>query len=94
MHRYLARSYYGTPYMGTDGRWNGANSLSGRGHTVTKAGPDGGADVLCLRIDHRVGPLHREIAWLGGTQGGLNCLTHAPRCLPTPNKRRMGGGDD
>ena len=39
-----------------------------------------------------VGPLHRETAWLGGTQGGLNCLTHAPRCLPTPNKRRMGTG--
>ena len=78
--------------MGTDGRWNGANSLIGRGHTVTKAGPDGGADVLCLRIDHRVGPLHRETAWLGGNQGGLNCLTHAPRCLPTPNKRRMGTG--
>ena len=69
-----------------------ANSLIGRGHTVTKAGPNGGADVLCLRIDHRVGPLHREIAWLGGTQGGLNCLTHAPRCLPTPNRRRMGTG--
>ena len=36
-----------------------ANSLIGRGHTVTKAGPNGGADLLCLRIDHRVGPLHR-----------------------------------
>ena len=89
----LARSYYGTPYMGTGGRWNGANSLIGRGHTVTKAGPNGGADVLCLRIDHRVGPLHREIACPGGTQGGLNCLTHAPpRCFPTPNRRRMGTG--
>ena len=29
MHRLedtQARTYYGTPYMGTDGRWNGANS--------------------------------------------------------------------
>ena len=55
--------------MGTGGRWNGANSLIGRGHTVTKAGPNGGADVLCLRIDHRVGPLHREIACPGGDTG-------------------------
>ena len=70
-----------------------ANSLIGRGHTVTKAGPNGGADVLCLRIDHRVGPLHREIACPGGTQGGLNCLTHAPpRRFPTPKRRRMGTG--
>ena len=92
MHRYLARSYYGTLYMGTDGRWNGANSLIGRGHTVTKAGPDGGADVLCLRIDHRVGPLHREIAWLGGTQGGLNCLTNPRPPMPSEFRRRIGGG--
>ena len=42
----------------------------------------------------RVGSLHRETACPGGTQGGLNCLTHAPpRCFPTPNRRRMGGGD-
>ena len=29
MHRLedtQARTYYGTPYMGADGRWNGANS--------------------------------------------------------------------
>ena len=92
MHRYLARSYYGTPYMGTDGRWNGADSLIGRGHTVTKAGPNGGADVLCLRIDHRVGPLHRKTACPGGTQGGPNCLTHSPpRCFPTPNLREADG---
>ena len=38
---------------------------SARGNTGTRAGPNGGADVLCLRIDHRVGPLHRETAWLG-----------------------------
>ena len=41
----------------------------------------------------RVGSLRRETACPGGTQGGLNCLTHAPpRCFPTPNRRRMGGG--
>ena len=63
-----------------------ATRKRGRGRT-------GGADVLCLRIDHRVGPLHRDIACPGGTQGGLNCLTHAPpRCFPTPNRRRMGTG--
>ena len=90
----MARAYYGTPYMGQTAGGTVANSLIGRGHAVTKAGPNGGGDVLCLRIDHRVGPLHREIACPGGTaQGGLNCLTHAPpRCFPTPNRRRMGGG--
>ena len=62
---YLARSYCGTPYMGQTAGGTVANSLIGRGHAVTKAGPNGGADVLCLRIDHRVGPLHRETAWLG-----------------------------
>ena len=66
---------------------------STRGNTETRAGPNGGAGGFTRRIDHRVGPLHREIACPGGTQGGLNCLTHAPpRCFPTPNRRRMGGG--
>ena len=65
-----------------------ATRKRGRGRT-------GGPMLLpCLRIDHRVGPLHRDIACPGGTQGGLNCLTHAPpRCFPTPNRRRMGGGE-
>ena len=69
-----------------------ANSLIGRGHTVTKAGPNGGADVLCLRIDHRVGPLHREIACPGGTQGGPNCLTHAPPALSDAEEEADGNG--
>ena len=30
----------------------------------------------------------------GGTQGGLNCLTHVlPRCLPTPTEEADGGGE-
>ena len=92
MHRYLARSYCGTPYMGQTAGGTVANSLIGRGHAVTKAGPNGGADVLCLRIDHRVGPLHRETACPGGTQGGPDCLTHSPpRCFPTPNLREADG---
>jgi hypothetical protein len=29
----------------------------------------------------------------GGTQGGLNCFTHAPpRCLPTPTEEADGNG--
>ena len=47
------------------------------------------------QLDLRIGPLHRETAWLsgGGTQGGLNCLTHAlPRCLPTPTEEADGNG--
>ena len=64
---------------------------STRGNTGTRAGPNGAIGRITYRLDPRVGPLHRETAWLGGgTQGGLNCLTHAlPRCLPTPTE---GGG--
>jgi hypothetical protein len=44
----------------------------------------------------RVGPPGNRVA-RGvsgcGTQGGLNCLTHAlPRCLPTPNSVEADGG--
>jgi hypothetical protein len=47
----MAHAYYGTRYLGTDGRWNGANSLIGlrgsieigpRGDPGTKAWPNGG----------------------------------------------------
>ena len=66
---------------------------STRGNTETRAGPNGETGGFTRRLDPRVGPLHREIACPGGTQGGLNCLTHAPpRCFPTPNRRRMGTG--
>ena len=66
---------------------------STRGNTETRAGPNGAIGGFYRRLDPRVGPLHREIACPGGTQGGLNCLTHAPpRCFPTPNRRRMGTG--
>ena len=48
------------------------------------------------RIDHRKsGSAHctpgNRVA-RGGTQGGLNCLTHVlPRCLPTPTEEADGG---
>ena len=38
---------------------------SARGDTGTKAGPNGGGGGFTRRIDHRIGPLHRETAWLG-----------------------------
>ena len=53
----------------------------------------------CTCGDTRVGkyPLTHLLTrvWLsrGGTQGGLNCLTHAlPRCLPTPTEEADGNG--
>ena len=52
--------------MGTDGRWNGANSPIDpwqRGHE--RAGPNGAIGRITYRLDPRVGPLHRETAWLG-----------------------------
>ena len=68
---------------------------STRGDTGTRAGPNGAIGWITGRLDPRVGPLHRETAWLarGGTQGGLNCLTHVlPRRPPTPTEEADGGG--
>ena len=66
---------------------------STRGNTETRAGPNGEIGGFYRRLDPRVGPLHRETACPGGTQGGLNCLTHLPpRCFPTPNLREADGG--
>ena len=79
----MAHPHYGTPYMGTDGRWNGANSPI----DPWRHGNEGGVErgywrVLdTRRLDPRVDPLHREVACPGGTQGGLNCLTPAPPAL-------------
>ena len=97
MHRLgdtCARAYYSTPYMGTGGRWNGANSPIDPWQHGNEGGAERGDWKEIRQLDPRVGPLHREIACPGGTQGGPNCLTHAPpRCFPTPNRSRMGGGD-
>ena len=38
---------------------------STRGNTGTRAGPDGAIGRITYRLDPRVGPLHRETAWLG-----------------------------
>ena len=68
---------------------------SARGNTGTRAGPNGETGGLTRQLDPRVGPLHRETACVarGGTQGGLNCLTHVlPRCLPTPTEEADGNG--
>ena len=36
-----------------------------RGNTDTRAGPNGAIGRITYRLDPRVGPLHRETAWLG-----------------------------
>ena len=52
--------------MGTDGRWNGANSpIDPWQHGHERAGPNGAIGWITGRLDPRVGPLHRETAWLG-----------------------------
>ena len=95
MHRLgdtCARAYYSTPYMGTGGRWNGANSPIDPWQHGNEGGAERGDWKEIRQLDPRVGPLHREIACPGGTQGGLNCLTHSPpRCFPTPNLREADG---
>ena len=68
---------------------------STRGNTGTRAGPNGAIGRITYRLDPRVGPMHRpgnRVA-RGGTQGGLNCLTHVlPRCRPTPTEEANGNG--
>ena len=69
---------------------------STRGDTGTRAGPNGAIGRITYRLDPRAGPLQtapeRRVA-RGGTQGGLNCLTHAlPRRLPTPTEEADGNG--
>ena len=61
----MAHTYYGTRYLGTDGRWNGANSLIGPWRHGYEGGAERGAGGFTRRIDPRIGPLHRETAWLG-----------------------------
>ena len=61
----MARAYYGTPYMGTDGRWNGANSPIGPWQHGHEGGAGRGDRRITYRLDPRIGPLHRETAWLG-----------------------------
>ena len=38
---------------------------STRGDTGTRAGPNGAIGGFDRRLDPRIGPLHRETAWLG-----------------------------
>ena len=81
MHRLddtWARAYYSTPYMGTDGRWNGANSPIDPWRHGNEGGAERGDWREMRQLDPRGGPLHRETACPGGTQGGPNCLTHSP----------------
>ena len=81
--------------MGTDGRWNGANSPIDSGQHEHEDGAERG-DRRVFIAGLTPGSAHctgkpRGSGW--GTQGGLNCLTHAlPRCLPTPTEEADGGG--
>jgi hypothetical protein len=71
---------------------------STRGNTGTRAGPNGETGGFTRQLESAPGSAHctgkpRGSGWgRGGTQGGLNCLTHAlPRCLPTPNSMEADG---
>ena len=68
---------------------------STRGNTGTRAGPNGAIGGIFIAgltpPDRPTAPGNRVAR--GGTQGGLNCLTHAlPRCLPTPTEEADGNG--
>ena len=66
---------------------------SARGSTGTRAGPNGTRWPNGLRLlpGRPTAPENRVAR--GGTQGGLNCLTHVlPRCLPTPTEEADGNG--
>ena len=78
--------------MGTDGRWNGANSPIDPWQHGNEGGAERGDWREMRQLDPRVGPLHREIACPGGTQGGPNCLTHAPPALSDAEEEADGNG--
>ena len=81
----MAHTSYGTRYLGTDGRWNGANSLIGPWrHGHTRAGPNGGAGGFTRRIDHRIGPLHPGKPRGSGWDSGRTKLPN-PRAPPMPS---------
>ena len=90
----MARAYYSTIYLGADGRWNGVRTArSARDHTDTRAGSNGRRWPNGLRLlpGRPTAPGYRVAR--GGTQGGLNCLTHVlPRRFPTPTEEADGGG--
>ena len=82
--------------MGTNGWWNGdeqpdrpvATRARGRGRTGRSEDLIAG---LTPGSGHCTGKPANRVA-RGGTQGGLNCLTHAlPRCLSTPNSMEADG---
>ena len=56
---------HGTRYMGTGGRRNGANSPIGSWQHGYEGGAERGDWREMRQLDPRVGPLHRETAWLG-----------------------------
>ena len=68
-----ARAYYSTPYMGTDGRWNGANSPI----DPWQHGNEGGVERGFLPADifSPEGPT-RDMSW--GPR-----MTPAPVCGPS-----------
>ena len=61
----MARAYYSTSYLGTDGRWNGANSPIGSWQHGYEGGAERGDWREMRQLEPRIGPLHRETAWLG-----------------------------
>ena len=66
---------------------------SARDHTGTRAGSNGRRWPNGLRLLPGRPTASRNRVARGGTQGGLNCLTHAlPRCLPTPTEEADGNG--
>ena len=82
-------------YTGTDTVEYLADGVKDRVFFATNVLPNGETGGFTRQLDLRVGPLHRETAWLSGWDSGrgLNCLTHAlPRCLPTPTEEADGNG--
>ena len=76
--------YMGTQAVGETVR----TARSARGNTGTRAGPNGETGGFTRQLHLRIGPLHRETAWLGWARlaGGTKLpKAHAlPRRLPTP----------
>ena len=89
---YMARSHYGTPYMGTAGQQNGANSPIGS----WQHGYEGGAERKAMASPTLTsGSAHctgkpRGSGWDSG-RTKLHNPRFPPPCLPMPNSLEADG---
>ncbi len=90
----MAHSHYSTCYLGTDGRWNGANSPIGPWQHGCEGGVERGDWRVLLLASLTPGSAHctGKPRGSGGDSGRTKLPNPRPlRCLPTPNSLEADG---